>query len=154
MSHDFFAYDDATTPGNPPVRAILADLADEDWDRLISFAARRRYAADAVIIRAQDTDRAIYFIVAGTVRIIASEPAALDRTLQTLGEGDVFGLQSFLDGAPRAASARADGPVDVLMLNTDMFEQLAAWQPRIAVTLLRDIGAHLSLRLRQHETSL
>ena len=154
MAVDFFQYDEPGGPVQPAGRAILGGLTDEDWDKFIGFAARRRYAADAPLIKAMDTDRAIYFVVSGAVRILSHQPGGVETELTVMGEGDVFGIQSFLDAAPRAASAVAVGDVEVLMVSSDMFAQLAAWQPRIAVALLTDIGANISLKLRQHERSL
>ncbi len=152
MAQNFFRYDDAA--GDSAVesnRAILGSLRDADCDQLISLAARRKYQAGAHIIKAQDTDRAIYFIVSGSVEIVAPEPGALSSKLATLSEGGVFGIVSFLDGAPRGSNVIAKGPVEVLMVSKDIFEQLAAWQPRIAIALLSDIGANVAMRLRKHE---
>jgi CRP-like cAMP-binding protein len=159
MAQNFFSYGDVnaevtTQTGPAPSAPILAGLSDEDWSKLISFAARRRYAADAIIIKAPDSDRAIYFIVSGSVRVVAPQLGNMDSDLMVLVEQNVFGLQSFLDGQPRTANAIANGPVELLMLNLDMFEQLAAWQPRIAIALMRDIGANMASRLRHFEPSL
>ena len=81
MARNFFSYADvdADVPpqsGPAPSGPILAGLSDEDWSKLISFAARRRYAADATIIKAPDSDRAIYFIVSGSVRVVAPQLGA------------------------------------------------------------------------------
>jgi CRP-like cAMP-binding protein len=154
MARDFFSYADASADAPPETRAILGGLRDEDWDKFIAFAARRRYVADASIIKAGDGERAVYFIVSGSVRVVSAQPGGLALAAKTLGEGDVFGIPSFLDGGPHAAEAIAAGPVEVLMLSDEMFEQLASWHPRIAIAFLRDIGANVSARLRQHERTL
>jgi CRP-like cAMP-binding protein len=67
------------------------------------------------------------------------------------GEGEVFGLLSFLDGTPSEVTVRAgaDTPVELLRVTPENLQQLAAWQPRIAVLLLRDLGAHVASRLRR-----
>lgn len=154
MTYDFFSYADAAGSGPRGGGAILAGLSDEDWDKLIAFTARRRYKDGAAVIRAHDTERAIFFIVAGAVRIFAPQPKGADVEIARLGEGAVFGIQSFLDGGARAASAGAVGPLEVLMLSLQQFDQLAAWQPRIAIALLRDIGANMAARLRRHEATV
>ena len=63
-------------------------------------------------------------------------------------------MLSFLDAATSAISASSTtvavgGPAELLMLTPDRLQQLAAWQPRIAMALLRDLGVHVGARLRR-----
>jgi CRP-like cAMP-binding protein len=155
MKLNFFSYshpaDDVTAPGP----AILGTLAEEDWDKLTPFTGRRQYPAGAEIIRAGGTDRDLYVVISGKVQMMPPQASGLRATeAETFGEGAVFGVASFLDGLPRAAGAVATGPVEVLRLSPDNFEQLSAWHPRIAIVLIRELGAFLSARLRQHRLIL
>lgn len=147
MALDFFGYDGVEAP--QPVdfnKNILKGLGEEDWDKVLSFGAHRRYPAGSAILKAGSREALLYFIVTGAVRLSASGL----RTDEILGEGNVFGLQSFLDGEPSAIEALADGPVELLLLGPEAFDQMAAWHPRIAIQLLRDVGADLASRLRKH----
>ena len=158
---DFFSYagPGRTTPEaerREGARAILGDLSSEDWEKFITYAARRRYPAGAVIVEAGSAERALCFIASGQVEVRSEAAAGLGwrrrgagRTVQ--GEGEVFGLLSFLDGAPSAitATVSAAAPAELLMLSPDALQQLAAWEPRIALALLRDLGAHVAERLRR-----
>lgn len=149
MGNDFFSYGAAPAVPAPaasaaaPVR-LLADLGDEDWEKFIGFTARRRYPPGAAIVRAGDRSPALFLVASGSVRVLLPGAAPAQR-----GEGEVIGLLSFLDGAPHAADVLAAGEVELLMLTPDALTQLAAWQPRIAVALLRDLGAHAAARLRK-----
>lgn len=144
MANDFFSYGaPAAAPAAAPAR-LLADLGDEDWEKFIGFTARRRYPAGATIVRAGEHGPALFLVASGTVRVLL--PGAVPAVR---GEGEVVGLLSFLDGAPHAAEVVAAGEVELLMLTPDALSQLAAWQPRIAVALLRDLGAHAAARLRR-----
>lgn len=162
MANDFFSYSGTAAPTPAPASAsaapapgapvrLLADLGDEDWEKLIGYTAQRRYPPGAVIVRAGDRAPALFFVASGTVRVsVRSEaPTAAAEVPATRGEGEVFGLLSFLDGAPHAADVTAASEVELLMLTPDGLTQLAAWQPRIAVALLRDVGAHVAARLRR-----
>lgn len=151
---DFFSYQSkpaasapaaAAGPVHPP-QAILSDLSGEDWEHVIRYAARRRLAAGAVLVQAGESDRALHFIASGQVALQAANQPAVVR-----GEGEVFGVLSFLDGEPSAVTATVapGGSAEVLRITPEALQQLAAWQPRIAMQLLRDLGAHVAARLRR-----
>jgi len=146
---DFFSYKPASAAEPAPaaeVQGILSDLSSEDWEQFIGFAARRRYPAGAVLVRAGESDRALCFIASGQVELRGQGPGVTFRT-----EGEVFGLLSFLDGAPSAvtASVSATAPAELLRLTPEALQQLSAWQPRIALALMRDLGALVAARLRR-----
>jgi CRP-like cAMP-binding protein len=150
---DFFSYTGAP-PAEPSrgatARAILGELTGDEWEKFIGYAARRRYPAGAVVITAGESARALCFIASGQVEVRA---VGADKKAPRLlrGEGEVFGILSFLDAAPSGitATVASGGPAELLLLSPEALQQLAAWQPRIAVTLLRDLGAHVAARLRQ-----
>lgn len=148
--NDFFSYQAkpgaAPTPLADPAQAIWAALSGDDWEHVIRFAARRRFAAGATLFAAAESDRALHFIASGQVEISGPGLARVVR-----GEGEVLGLLSFLDGAPSAATAQvtAAGPAELLRITPEALQQLSAWQPRIAMELMRDLGAHVAARLRR-----
>jgi CRP-like cAMP-binding protein len=146
---DFFSYGGPPQPdaaGTEAPRAILGELDGDEWEKFIGYTARRRYPAGAVIVAEGDRERALGFIASGRVEL-RSEAGTLSRR----GEGEVFGLLSFLDAAPSGVtvSVAAAAPAEVLLLSPEALQQLAAWQPRIAMALLRDLGAHVAARLRR-----
>jgi CRP-like cAMP-binding protein len=87
-------------------------------------------------------------IASGSVEVVVDSPKGR-KTLATIGEGSVFGEMAFFDNSPRSATIVASAPAEVLALQLDRFEQLAAWRPRIAFKLLMDLGRVLSQRLRR-----
>lgn len=146
---DFFSYQgkaEAAPAAAAPLPGIGAGLDEQDWAHIIRFAARRRYPAGAVLVEAGQSDRALHFIASGQVDLRGPGAA---RNLR--GEGDVFGVLSFLDGEPSAVTAvvAAGGPAEVLRITPDALQQLSAWQPRIALALMRDMGAQVAARLRR-----
>lgn len=153
MSNDFFQYGPPAAPAPTPreaaepaegARAILGDLSDEDWEKFIGFAARRRYPDRAVIFDRGEAHGSLGFVASGSVEVLPDGAKA--GALR--GEGAIFGLLGFLDGAPSPMRICARGSTEVLLLTREALLQLAAWQPRIAVALLRDAGATVASRLR------
>jgi len=149
---NFFSYGSAAPASSPagdggPLREILGELSGDDWEQFIAYAARRRYPAGAVVVQVGDTAPALCFVASGQVELSTPGTAARARR----GEGEVFGMLSFLDGAASEVTATVVGgaPAELLLITPEALERLAAWQPRIAVTLLRDLGAHVATRLRR-----
>ncbi len=134
-----FAASAGATPG------LLHSLADAEMDTFIGFTARRRYPADAPIIVAGQSERALYVVASGVVRL--DNEASGEALLR--GDGEVFGLLNFLDGAASQVAATAVTEVELLRLDGDGLARLIAWQPRIAGLLLRDLGATVAARLRR-----
>jgi CRP-like cAMP-binding protein len=148
MANNFFKYSTALEPADRN-KAILRNLTDDDWDKVLSFAAMRRYAPGGVIVSAEEAQRALYFVVSGEVRM---QPAVGKEIRHS--EGNVFGILPFLDGLDGEANglrAVADGDVEIMVLTPQAFEQMAAWHPRIAIMLLRDLGADVASRLRRFD---
>ncbi|MBL8342027.1 MAG: cyclic nucleotide-binding domain-containing protein [Rubrivivax sp.] len=163
MANDFFQYGAAPTAAPAPApavardladpgRAILGEISEEDWEKFIGFTAQRRYPAGAVIIDVGQPAGVLGFVASGVVEVAKPPgpgPGAAPVPAELREEGDVFGMLGFLDGAPATVRVRARGSAEVLLLSREALLQLAAWQPRIAVTLLRDLGATVAARLRR-----
>jgi len=148
MSTNFFKYS-ATTEAADRNKSILRNLSDGDWDKVLSFAALRSYPAGAVITAADDDQHALYFVVTGVVQATSGHEA---KPL-SLAEGNVFGILPFLDGEPNGQTTVAQGDAEIMVLTPQAFEQMASWYPRIAIMLLRDLGADVASRLRRFDAS-
>ena len=143
-----FDYDNPSAECFRDETPILCDLADSEWDVLISYMERKVYPARSRIVGAGQRDRALYLIVTGTVSVVVDTPKG-PMQLAAIAEGSVFGEMSFFDGEPRSASVVALDQVEVLCLRVEALEQLSAWHPRIALKLLLELGKVLSKRLRR-----
>jgi CRP/FNR family transcriptional regulator, cyclic AMP receptor protein len=150
MNQDFFQYPQgfdatsATPPNDAALPTILDELSEEDWDHLVDFAAQRSYSPGGRVIALGETTPALYLIVSGRVQLRRADDTGSER-----GEGECFGILSFLDDAPSMIEATALEALDVLRLDPEGLTRLAAWHPRIATRLLLDLGAHLAARLRR-----
>ena len=118
---------------------IFADTPDEILVDVTAILAEVDMPAGTTIFAKGDLGTCMYIIVDGRVRIHDGE-----RTLNELGEGDVFGEMAVLDAAPRMASATALDPTRLFRLDQDALYEVMA--DRIEV--VRGIIGVLSGRLR------
>ncbi len=78
--------------------------------------------------------------------VILEGKATVERDGDGLTEaaaGDYFGELALLDGRPRSATVRADGPITVAVLGVRMFRTLLREFPDIAEQLLAGLAGEL-----------
>jgi CRP-like cAMP-binding protein len=73
------------------------------------------------IVREGDMEDRFYVVVAGTCAVERN-----GRAVGQIGTGDCFGESSYLPGARRAATVRADGNVTILRVGATLLEQASA----------------------------
>lgn len=90
------------------------------------------------IFREGDKAECLYVIQQGSVDIRLG-----NRTLDTLGAGDIFGEMALIDGAPRSAGAVATGDVTVMPVDEKQFLFLVGHTPHFALNVMRVLAARL-----------
>jgi serine/threonine protein kinase len=91
------------------------------------------------IVKEGEIDDRFYIIVSGNVSVQAN-----GRSLGTLGSGGCFGETSYVRGAKRQASIRAEGPVTILRVSSTLMEQVSsACQLRFNKVFLRSLITRL-----------
>ena len=99
-----------------------------------------RYKASATVIRRDDSDRAVHFVISGLVRLAA--PAARGRTLtlRDVAAGDMFGEHSAIDGRGHFADVLAVRESLVASMSAEAFRGLLASHPTVRERLLRRLA--------------
>jgi CRP-like cAMP-binding protein len=141
----YFDYsgDAAATDVRPADAVFLPDLDDEGWERLLAYAQVSRFRQGDTVIEAGAADRTLYIVADGVLELDGPDGAVLVES------GAVLGEMPFFDGLPHAVAVRARTDVDLLGLNSDAFDTLAAREPALARMVLMDLGRLLALRLRR-----
>jgi CRP-like cAMP-binding protein len=75
-------------------------------------------APGTTIIREGETADAFYILDAGEV-LVTSTKDGFEQTVGVLRQGSYFGELGLLSGQPRAATVKASGATDVVVLRTD-----------------------------------
>lgn len=142
----FFDYPGHSAAGQAFV--VFEDLRIEDWEKLLAYMRRERFAAGATVLRAGEDDATLHVLAQGQVEVLGASTLFGERQLAVIQEGSVFGEIGFFDRRPRTATVRALTDAVTLSLRREQFDAMAVWEPNIARILLLDLGRVLSRRLR------
>ncbi|MEE8430680.1 MAG: cyclic nucleotide-binding domain-containing protein [Candidatus Desulfatibia sp.] len=112
----------------------------------------RQYADGEIIIQEGATDRWLYFLLSGKIRI--SKNGVLICTIDNAGE--VFGEMRMIDGLSRSTSIHAEGNTTCLAVDTAAKHRLESDDEAASLlTLLYKIMAeYISIRLRLSNENL
>jgi len=125
---------------------LAVSLSCIDVFKGLSLDARRdlarlcmleRHSRGAEILRYGDRSDAVFFIVAGRVRVTIHGALAREIAYRDLAAGDMFGELAAIDGGERAASILCLEETAVLMMSRDAFWQAIHTYPAVADSVLR-----------------
>jgi S1-C subfamily serine protease/rhodanese-related sulfurtransferase len=101
---------------------------------------RRKFTAGDVIFKeGADAHGEAYVVHAGTVQIRRSFDG-VEKTLSTLGEGELFGDLGLFRDAPRSADAIATSDVELLVLKNERLDWLIRNRPQLTREVLRRLS--------------
>ncbi len=97
----------------------------------------------------------VVFVVSGRIKVKKeTEFEGKPAVVGIYGKGAIAGELCLLDRAPRAVSAEAMDPVNLLTLNRMNFEMLLGQEPELGIRLLKGMLLTVSTRLKQSFTRL
>lgn len=120
---------------------LLGGLAPDRLDALARSSVWRSYAAGKRIISRNATDRDVYLLVSGRVRITTYSQGGRQVTFRDIGAGEVFGEVAALDGRPRSADVIALEPALLAILPAALFAKLLSEEPTVGQRVLRHFAS-------------
>ena len=130
----------------------MSESAAGDRDRLLEHFGRR-YANGEFLYREGDTSREVFMLQEGRVRVV-KRVRNVERSMQILKPGDLFGEGALIPATPRTASAVALSDVLVLALDPDTFAQLLQGSSQVALRLVHQLVRRLRDAEEQVENML
>lgn len=104
---------------------LFKHLAADDLDRLAALAHPRTYAGGQAVFLKDDPGSSLMAVLSGRIRICTHALDGREIVLNVMIPGEIFGEIALLDGGPRTASAYADEPsVLIVMDRNDFFGYL------------------------------
>ncbi len=120
--------------------SIFSDISERGLIDVAAILEEIQAEAEQTIFEKGDSGNSLYIIVEGKMRVHDGE-----KTIATLGPGEVFGELAALDPEPRMASVTATEPALLLRMGHAEQDELMAEHPEVAFGIIRV----LCRRLRQ-----
>ena len=111
--------------------SILSDITERGLVEAASVLEETRVEPGEIIFEKGDTGNSLYVIVEGAVRVHNG-----DKTIATLGPGEVFGELAALDPEPRMASVTATEPTLLLRMGHAELGELMSEHPEVATGII------------------
>ncbi|MGH7089408.1 MAG: cyclic nucleotide-binding domain-containing protein, partial [Stellaceae bacterium] len=96
---------------------LLTELPEAELRVLEPLCGFRRFAAGEVIVARFSSGNSVYFVVAGSARVVHYLPGEDEITIATVTAGDTVGDIAAIDGLGRSATIIADEEVTVAELS-------------------------------------
>ncbi|MFN2463539.1 MAG: Crp/Fnr family transcriptional regulator [Candidatus Dormibacteria bacterium] len=130
--------------------SFLAALSDLDRAALLDGGRLRSYRKGSVLLVEGESSERVAVLTEGRVKVFVNTDDGREVVLSMRGPGELIGELSFLDGAPRSATAAAVEDVRAAILSSAEFKSFLASRPAVALVLLQ----MLSRRLREADAKL
>ena len=131
---------------------LFGDLSDADREILERVMVTEDHRAGTVFLREGERGTAgraaLYVLLEGDVRIECAAPPGGYGVDRLIGPGQIFGLVSLLDDAPRSATCTASTAVKVGKLTRAVMNQLLRSHAHVHVRFQRMVCAQLAQDLR------
>jgi CRP-like cAMP-binding protein len=140
------------TPAIAGLRGIklLEQVPEKELGDIARCCAWRRYAREQTILARDGSDKDVYFIASGIVRVTAFSGAGRQLTFRDLGAGEWFGDLAAIDGGRRSADVVALSETLLASVPPTLFLEMVARHPTMTAALVRHLVGHvrdLSMRL-------
>jgi HEAT repeat protein len=122
---------------------LFSGTPDEVLAEVAAVACEVELKAGETIFAKGDPGDCMFFIVSGQVRVHDGQ-----HTLDTLGQGDIFGEMAILDPQPRMASVTAVEDTLLLRLDQEALYELMEDRPEVARGIIRVLSRRLRDRVQ------
>ena len=147
----FAGLDDGDTDTLLPLaeQELFEGMSPDELAAIDAVAEAVKVEAGQVVFAEGDESDAVYFLLAGRVRVRLRIGNGRERRLATLGPGVAFGEMAFLDESQRSADIVAETDTVVARLPIADFRRLAILHPGITERFSVNMVRNLTGRLRR-----
>ena len=137
---------------SPPATVAdpLAPLAEATLHAIAASGVVRSFPKNAVLINEGDTGDSLFIVLAGRIKVYASNEAGKEFVIDFYGPGEYVGEMS-LDGSPRSASVMTVEPTTCAIVTPRALPRVHRRQPGLRAAPDREADPTQPARDRQHE---
>lgn len=117
---------------------LLSACTNRELAEVAALTVPASLPSGTVLTREGQAGGLAYVIESGTCEVVRGT-----RVVARLGQGDVVGELSLIDGGPRTATVRAVTAVEVLEITAKDLQRLLRDAPRLRRSLLRSLAARV-----------
>jgi CRP/FNR family cyclic AMP-dependent transcriptional regulator len=118
---------------------IFSCLDDEELDRLVRAAVRKKFARNTVLLSEGDITDSLYVIISGKVKTVITDENGREIILAISSAGDYFGEMALIDGEPRSATIITREPCQLFVFSRQDVREILRSNPDMVFTLLKGL---------------
>lgn len=122
---------------------LFASMGDVELDFLGKTIVPKTYSAGQLIFGEGDHCLGLFVVASGHIRIFKTSANGREQVLSIDGPGSSVAELPVFDGGNYPASASAVEDVTLLFLSKEAFQELCLAHPKVALRVLRVVGARL-----------
>src|SRR5689334_15923133 len=122
---------------------IFSGLSEDELGFLLQHIVQRQFSAGELVFGEGDPCSGLYVVASGSVRIYKSSATGREQVLSIEGPGSSIAELPVFDGGSYPASAAAVDPATLLFISKQDFQALCLAYPRVALKVVRVVGARL-----------
>jgi CRP-like cAMP-binding protein len=123
--------------------AIFADLSETELQFLAERAVPREYKTGEQIFVEDEPCAGLFVVETGAVKIFKSSAGGREHVLSVEGPGSSVAELPVFDGGNYPASTMATQPTRLLFISKQDFQSLCMAHPKVALKVLKIVGARL-----------
>lgn len=124
-------------------------LAAADVEQVAAGCENLHLPAGGVLFAEGEESLYLYVVLQGRLRVTCRAASGVEVVVGESQGGEVVGEMGVIDGAPRAATLTAIGPVEVLQMRGEFLTGLVNGGHPAAAALLRVVRRQLVARIRE-----
>ncbi len=131
------------------LRKAFPDLERPQIDALAKVAVLKKCKPRDVVIRQHEPGDTLFGIASGYFNVSVFGPEGAVCALAVMGQHEIFGELSLIDGSPRSATVIASSRGELVCIRREPFMEQLSRTPALAVAVLRLMARRIR-RLTEH----
>lgn len=119
---------------------IFQSLGPEQIAQLAVSSRSLDFGRGEVVVRQGDGGDAMFAIVGGEAKVLIRLEDGTEKSVATLGPGDVFGEMSLLTGEPRTATVAAEGALVVVSVSKSALLPILTAHPELSEKMAETVA--------------